>query len=204
MTFFDTYNSVTEVLGTVEVQSRNGRLGTAILRTEVGGIGTHQFKATYGGTSTYQGSSSSPQSVTFAGPIRPQPRYQSLVPGPTPYRNSIRIRSGCPYRHCYLYRYNRGSEPGHRHARPPTTPAGFSSFQTYPIANMDNGNTGGTNGPAIGDFNSDGRPDYAVPTNGGANGGGPVVILLGNGDGTFTTGTPVNTTSFHANIRSRG
>ena len=35
-------------------------------------------------------------------------------------------------------------------------------------------NTGGTNGPAIGDFNGDGRPDYAVPTN-----AGPVVIMLG-------------------------
>ncbi len=56
---------------------------------------------------------------------------------------------------------------------------------------MNNGQTGGTNGPAIGDFNSDGRPDYAVPTN-----GGPIVILLGKGDGTFTTGTPINTTGF--------
>ena len=43
MTFTDTYNSVTEVLGTVQVQSTNGNPGTAILRTEVGGVGTHQF-----------------------------------------------------------------------------------------------------------------------------------------------------------------
>jgi hypothetical protein len=67
VTFFDTYNSVTEVLGTVQVQSHNGR-GKAILRTEVGGVGTHKFQATYGGTSTFQGSSSTLQSVAFAGP----------------------------------------------------------------------------------------------------------------------------------------
>ena len=55
---------------------------------------------------------------------------------------------------------------------------------------MNNGQTGGTIGPAIGDFNGDGRPDFVVPTN-----GGPIVILLGKGDGTFTTGTPINTTA---------
>ena len=75
-----------------------------------------------------------------------------------------------------------------------TLQTGFTSSQNYPIANMNNGQTGGTIGPAIGDFNGDGRPDFAVPTNGGPNGGGPIVILLGKGDGTFTTGTPITTT----------
>jgi hypothetical protein len=51
---------------------------------------------------------------------------------------------------------------------------------------MNNGQTGGTNGPAEGDFNGDGRPDFAVPTN-----TGPIVILLGNGNGTFYNGTPL-------------
>ncbi len=41
---------------------------------------------------------------------------------------------------------------------------------------MNNGQTGGTIGPAIGDFNGDGRPDYAVPTN-----GGPIVHSAGQG-----------------------
>ncbi len=56
---------------------------------------------------------------------------------------------------------------------------------------MDNGQTGGTIGPAIGDFNGDGRPDFAVPSN-----GGPIVILLGKGDGTFTSGNPIASAAF--------
>src|SRR5271165_6878529 len=45
--FTDTYNGVSEVLGTVQVQSTNGNPGTAILETEVGGVGVHQFVASY-------------------------------------------------------------------------------------------------------------------------------------------------------------
>src|ERR1700722_18144574 len=36
VTFTDAYNGVTEILGTVQIQSTNGRPGTAILATEVG------------------------------------------------------------------------------------------------------------------------------------------------------------------------
>src|SRR5271156_2193117 len=50
VTFVDTYNGVSETLGTVQVQSNNGSPGLAILETEVGGVGTHQFLATYNGT----------------------------------------------------------------------------------------------------------------------------------------------------------
>src|ERR1700744_5299710 len=52
VTFTDTYAGVTEVLGTVQVQSANGTPGTAVLATEIGGNGNHSFAATYNGTST--------------------------------------------------------------------------------------------------------------------------------------------------------
>src|SRR5271168_2902936 len=68
VTFTDTYNGVSEVLGTVQVQSTNGNAGTAILEIEVGGVGIHQFVATYGGTAVFASSSSTAQSVDFAGP----------------------------------------------------------------------------------------------------------------------------------------
>src|ERR1700727_3324881 len=56
VTFTDTYNSVTEVLGTVQVQSTNGNPGMAVLEVEVGGIGVHQFAAHYGGTAVFPNS----------------------------------------------------------------------------------------------------------------------------------------------------
>ena len=68
VSFTDTYNGVSEVLGTVQVQSTNGNAGTAILETEVGGVGTHQFQAIYSGTSFFATSSSPAQSVPFAIP----------------------------------------------------------------------------------------------------------------------------------------
>jgi hypothetical protein len=44
VTFRDTYNGVTLVLGTVQVQSANG---TAVLHKQLGGIGTHSIVATF-------------------------------------------------------------------------------------------------------------------------------------------------------------
>src|ERR1700677_1030852 len=67
VTFTDTYNSVTEVLGTVQVQSTNGNPGTAILEVEVGGVGVHQFVANYGGAAALWAGSALPQAGTFAG-----------------------------------------------------------------------------------------------------------------------------------------
>ena len=68
VTFTDTFNGVSEVLGTVQVQSTNGSPGLAILEIQVGGVGVHQLVASYGGIVPFSPSSSSPQSVTFSGP----------------------------------------------------------------------------------------------------------------------------------------
>ena len=79
VTFVDTYNGVSEVLGTVQVQSTNGNPGTAVLETEVGGVGIHQFVATYNGTALFTTSASTPQSVNFVAPYFRQLRWLAPV-----------------------------------------------------------------------------------------------------------------------------
>jgi FG-GAP-like repeat/Bacterial Ig-like domain (group 3) len=192
VTFVDTYNGVSEVVGTVQVQSTNGNPGLAVLETEVGGVGVHQFVANFTGTVPFSASSSTTQSVNFI------PTYLSATAlassgttgnytltatvsafGPTAPTGSVTFTDTTSNLTLGTAALNAAS-----------LRTGFTSAQNYPIANMNNGNTGNTIGPAIGDFNGDGHLDYAVPTN-----GGPIAILLGNGNGTFTNGTSIQTVS---------
>ncbi len=191
VTFVDTYNGVSETLGTVQVQSTNGSAGTAILETEVGGIGNHQFIATYSGTATFATSSSSPQAVNFVGPYSSATGLASTGTGPYSFTATVSaFGPSAPTGSVTFTDITTNSTLGTAALNSGTLQNGFTPYTIYPIDDMNNGQTGGTNGPAIGDFNGDGRPDYAVPTN-----GGQVVILLGRGDGTFSYGTPISTTS---------
>src|SRR5580704_12628134 len=192
VTFTDTYNSVSEVLGTVQVQSTIGNPGTAILEIEVGGVGVHQFTANYGGTAVFATSSSSPQSVTFAGPYLSSTALASTGASPNATLTGTVSAFGpvTPTGSVTFTDTTSNFVLGTAPLNASSLQNGFTPYTLYPIANMNNGNTGGTNGPAIGDFNGDGRPDYAVPTN-----TGPIAILLGAANGTFTNGTTINTTS---------
>jgi hypothetical protein len=78
VTFRDTYNSVTHVLGTIQVQSANGGTGKgkAILRQQLGGIGTHSIVATFNATKVNLASVSAAQNVTLTGVY---PTVASLV-----------------------------------------------------------------------------------------------------------------------------
>ena len=187
VSFTDTYNGVSEVLGTVQVQSTNGNAGTAILETEVGGVGTHQFQAIYSGTSFFATSSSPAQSVPFAIPYASATALTTTgtAPGPFSFKGTVSAFGPSAPTGTVTFtdttsNFVLGSAP----LNPATLQNGFTAPTNYPITGMNNGQTGGTNGPAEGDFNGDGRPDFAVPTN-----TGPIVILLGKGDGTFTNGT---------------
>lgn len=185
VSFTDTYNGVSEVLGTVQVQSTNGNAGTAILQTEVGGVGTHQFQAIYSGTSFFATSSSSAQSVPFVIPYASATALTTTGTGPYSFTGTVSAfgPSG-PTGTVTFTDTTSNFVLGTASLNPATLQNGFTAPTSYPISGMNNGQTGSTNGPAEGDFNGDGRPDFAVPTN-----TGPIVILLGKGDGTFTNGT---------------
>jgi len=192
VTFTDTYNGVTEPLGTVQVQSLNGAPGTAILKTEVGGVGTHQFVANFNGIVPFAASSSTTQSVVFA-PTYLTATSLSSTGGAGNYTLKATVSAFGPVAPTGNVTFTDATSSltlGTAALDPSTLLTGFAPYVAYPIANLDNGQTGGTIGPAIGDFNGDGYSDYAVPTN-----SGPVVILLGNGSGTFTNGTTITTAS---------
>jgi hypothetical protein len=70
VTFRDTYNSVTQALGTVQVQSAHGTKGNAVLSQQLGGVGTHSVVATYNGPKNFSNSTSTVQSVTTTGLYR--------------------------------------------------------------------------------------------------------------------------------------
>src|SRR3984885_5128562 len=83
VTFRDTYNGVTLVLGTVQIQSANGTAGNAVLHKQLGGIGTHSIVATFNPFKPSLSSSSSTPAenatVLFTSPTSLYPTTTSLV-----------------------------------------------------------------------------------------------------------------------------
>jgi hypothetical protein len=71
VTFRDTYGSVTQVLGTVQIQSANGTKGNAVLVQQIGGIGTHSIVVTFNAPKTFLTRSSTAQSVTVTAGLYP-------------------------------------------------------------------------------------------------------------------------------------
>ena len=160
--------------------------GTATFRF-IPSTGSHRYKAIFLGTNNYASSTSSVQTLT----VTPS-GYNDLS-------STTLAFSGSPGDYTLTATVTGGSDPA--------APSGTVSFldtdnanyvlgtatlvptvSQLTFVNSSNPSLGEIVGSfEVGDFNGDGIPDLAVPSFGSGT-SGTVIILLGNGDGTFTQG----------------
>ena len=183
VTFRDTYNNKTQVLGTVQVQSANG---TAVLQQQIGGLGAHSIVATFNALKAYSTSSSLP----------PPPSGNVTVTGLYPTLTSL-IKTGgmagswsltatvmgtgatnvWPTGNIYLLdTSNSNLQVGSGGLGAGTTGQQITSGSTSPVTVGNNPQS-----VAAGDFNGDGFIDLAVLNSTDKN----ISILKGDGSGGF-------------------
>jgi hypothetical protein len=163
--------------------------GTAVVRFRPG-VGSHSYNAVFLGTPNgspaYAGSASANGSLTVSAPTK----YPSLT------QMSVAGSTGS---------YQLGATVSGIGASPPTGTVSFldtsnanavlgtaslsNASSSFGLVNVSNPTTGPfPRAIAVADFNGDGIPDLAIVNEGSDSGGSTLTILLGNGDGTFTTG----------------
>jgi len=194
VTFRDTYNSITQTLGTIQVESANGgtKKGSAILHLQLAGIGTHSIVATFNGTKNNLTSSSTAQSISVTGVY---PTVASLVQtggstGSYALTTTI-VGVGTlglsPTGNVSLLDTSNSNLP----LGLPTA-LGSATFGEQTVTAVGSPITVGRNPQdiAAGDFNGDGNIDLAVLNSTDDT----ISILLGNGDGTFTVSRTTRST----------
>ncbi len=186
VTFRDTCNSFTQVLGTVQVQSANGTKGNAVLLRQLGEIGTHSIVATFNAPKTFLSSSSTAQSVTTTG-LYPTIANLAQTGGSAGNWSLTTTIVGVgspnlsPSGNVSLLDTSNSNWPLG------TSPLGAGTFgqQTVTAAGSPIAVGNNPQGLAAGDFNNDGIIDLAVLNNTDKN----VSILIGDGSGGFTAST---------------
>lgn len=172
-----TYCTDIHILGTAELTTA----GTASIKF-IPGLGVHRYKAVFANTNSYATSSSSESTLSVTG-LYPTATSISSSGGPGNYTLTATVTTA-------------GSlSPSETVSFLDTTNANYSlgtgelGAQTAGLnfLNSSMPATGSSpRGAAVGDFNNDGIPDLAIP-NGTYS--APITILLGKGDGTFTSST---------------
>ncbi len=163
------------LIGTTQLVSA----GTATIRF-IPGIGSHNYKAVFVGTSAYAGSASSASALTVTG-LYPTTTSISSSGNPGNYTLTATVTTEGSLSSSETVSFVDTSNANYSLG---TAKLGAEAA-ALSLVNSSNPATGaGGIKVAVGDFNHDGIPDLAIP-NGNAN--NPVIILLGKGDGTFTS-----------------
>jgi trimeric autotransporter adhesin len=170
-----TYCTDVHILGTAHLTSG----GTATIRF-IPGIGSHQYKAVFAGTSGYVAGSSSVSALTVTG-LYPTNTSISSSGNPGNYTLTATVSTAGSLSPSETVSFLDTTNANHSlgTAELGAQTAGLSFVNSSKPA------TGSSpRGAAVGDFNNDGIPDLAIP-NGTFS--APITILLGKGDGTFTS-----------------
>jgi hypothetical protein len=162
------------------------------------GAGTHKYIAQYVGNNGYASSTSSAQTLTVTAS---NPTQTTLTATPTPNQASYLMQTAItatggslsPTGTVSLLDLSNNSLVLHQASLVPGS-------ATISLTNSANNPTTGQEPTniAVADFNGDGIPDLAVPTPGQPGGfnPGPMTILLGKGDGTFTAAPSPATSTY--------
>ncbi len=171
----------TAILGTAQLVG-----GNATLRI-IPAIGVHTYKAIFTGTATAVASTSSSQTLTVTG-LYPtttsiaatgNPSGYGLTATVVGYANHPPVMAGTvSFQDTSAGNYVLGTAL----LGPPTFAQGFVQAPNSPVPTGNEPSAGAT-----ADFNGDGKPDLAIMNSLDD----AIVILLGNGDGTFTQGATI-------------
>ena len=189
VTFHDTFAGADQALGTVQVQSANGAAGTAILKTEVGGVGAHSIVAVYSAPRGYNTSTSTAVALTFQSPYSSATAL-AITGNAGTYTLTGTLSAFGPIQpsgSLTFFNTTTNATIGTVPLDSTTATQGFTPPKLYQVATSVPWDTSSEGTPVGGDFNRDGHPDFAIPTS-----LGPVIIMLGHGDGTFQQGPSIS------------